>query len=344
MSSAKNAVKNAADAALGRAIKKCNVDVEAKWFLVDWMKPGHAPNTGTLGKFTHTHQDYLDSIGVLGTFYSDVPDNPGSLPSEQGADAIADISKFYDWRRGACRSILYISDTVLEGDGSSVASNDLAVNQAINVANANNVTVFAHRCDPYTGVIFGGINQTDCDPDYHKLCNATGGSAITSGLPTQHLYEELISDAICNCGKGCKEVQVPEFKPCISIKWGDGKKDSFETDDFEVLCITVCNCYSNIGFCDFQIGKIEVLTSSGKRPKNLPDGSPSVELIPMGPICFGDILPCKDGNQSCVSREIAIHTRGAVEGEYQIKISGICYQVKFDYEEETCFKLELCKS
>ena len=154
---------------------------------------------------------------------------------EQGADAIADIAQFYNWREGACRSILYISDTVLEGDGSDAASNDAAVNQAITVANANNVTVFAHRCDPYTGVIYGGIPASVCDPDYTHLCTSTGGTATIGGNPSEDLYEELISQAICNCKKKCETAEQPELKPCISVSWGDSDCDGMETDDLEIL-------------------------------------------------------------------------------------------------------------
>ena len=83
---------------------------------------------------------------------------------------------------------------------------------------------------------------------------------------------------------------------------------------------------------------------AGKPVEILPDGTPSVQAIPRGPICFGEIPPCTDGEPSCVTREFIINTRGAKEGEYNLKFKNICYSVAFYYEEETCFKLKLCKS
>ena len=343
MSSAINAISEAANTALENAKKECNTDISVDWFLVDPKKPGSAAISS--GNFSNSHQVYLETITPPNTvFFSEIPDSPGSLASEQGADAIADISKYYDWDKGACRSILYISDSILEEDGSSEASNDAAVNQAISVANSHHVTVFAHRIDPYTGATFGGISSAVSDPDYVNLCSATGGVAEIGGKPSAKIYKKLITRAVCDCGKGCKEVKIPDIKPCISISWGDSDCDSIETDDFEKLCITVCNCYSNVTFCDFNIFQIEVTDCHGCPVALLPDGTPSVDVVPVGPFCFGDIKPCSEGEASCVSREFVLNTCGAIKGKYQIKLDAICFEVKYTYSEEACFKFDLCKS
>src|SRR5205814_9210632 len=60
----------------------------------------------------------------------------------------------------------------------------------------------------------------------------------------------------CHCK--CSAVELPPIKPCISVAWGDSKCDCLETDDVEIVCVTVCNCYSNVYFNDLSIGHIEV--------------------------------------------------------------------------------------
>lgn len=351
MSSKAKAINDAAIEAFEQAKKECGADVRDTWLWVDRAKPSSSSSHSLgadAGNYTQSHQQYLEGIGATGPFYHDMPDNPatgGSYPPEQGADAVADISKFFDWREGACRSIFYVSDTTLEGGnpGSSDATaNDLAKNNAISVANANSVTVFAHRAANY--VPTGGMSASDCDQDYQELCTGTGGFAETGSSPTIELYKNLISRAICECGGGCLEVEAPEIKPCISISWGDSKCDSLETDDFEILCISICNCYSNVTFNDLNINLIEITDSDGNTIANLPDGTPSVQAVPKGPLCFGTIAPCKDGETSCVSREFVINTRGAKEGNYLVKLHGICFEVSFSYNNTACFEFELCKS
>lgn len=148
----------------------------------------------------------------------------------------------------------------------------------------------------------------------------------------------------CACSQGthetekeCKPIDIPRIEPCISVSWGDSRCDCMETDDVEVLCITVCNCYSNATFSDFTIEYVEVVTSTGAAVPVLPDGSPSVEIVPRGPICFGDIGPCK-----CVSRQMVLITRGAKGGSYELRIQGICFGVNFHYHQQACFQMNLC--
>lgn len=147
----------------------------------------------------------------------------------------------------------------------------------------------------------------------------------------------------CNCDEGCSTVPSPAIKPCISIKWGDSDCDCIETDDYEVLCITVCNCYTNVTFANLSIGMLEVVETNGQLVPLLPDGSPSVQLTPIGPFCFGDIGPCSPNQTNCVSRQFALLTKGAVGGGYKILVRGICFDVCFHYDDEDCFLFELCK-
>jgi hypothetical protein len=166
---------------------------------------------------------------------------------------------------------------------------------------------------------FNYLPRTDCDcPD--------GDAQPDGGYPRE-----------------CTEAMLPEVKPYITVKWGDSKCDGFETDDFEVLCITVCNEYCNVTFNDFTIGRIQITDLAGKGVPKLPDGSPSVEVVPSGPICFGDIEPCEKDRPSCVSREFAIKTCGAVAQCYLLTFEGVCFTVSYELQPKQCFIVKLCQ-
>jgi hypothetical protein len=146
----------------------------------------------------------------------------------------------------------------------------------------------------------------------------------------------------CHCD--CMTVKFPDVKPCISVAWGDSKCDCLETDDVEVLCITICNCYSNIAFHDLTIAQIRLTDIAGNPVANLPDGTPSVQVIPSGPICFGDIGPCKGKNQpGCVSRELVLYTRGAIGKDYRLSFEGVCFTVSHEFQTSQCFVVKLCQ-
>jgi hypothetical protein len=133
----------------------------------------------------------------------------------------------------------------------------------------------------------------------------------------------------------CQPLDFPDVHPCFFIKWGDGKRDQIETEDFEVLLLTICNPYSNVTFGHLNIPKIEVTDAAGNTPPLLPDGSESVMLVPSRMICFDEIPPC-----SCRSFELVLKTCGAPEGPYKIKFSycaDICIHTgiktqEFDFE------------
>lgn len=339
------AVNAAAPAALEAAKGSCGANVRVTWLWVDGSKYGtntsHGLNTSA-GNFTQSHEMHLDSIGATGPYYSNVLDS--GYGREQGADAIADISEFHDWKDGACRSILYISDTKLEGYQTDFPANVAAVNQAISVATANNVTVFAHRSDNATNI--GPMTLVQVDQQYHDLCSATGGAAYTGGAPTTALYTEILEKAICDCGggSGCSELAIPEIKPCISVSWGQSDCDCMESHDDEVVCITICNCYSNVTFKDVMLGYVFIKDENGKVPPLQPNGDPTSHIYPMGPICFGDIGPCVDGEENCVSRQFVILNRGAVAGKYQLELGHLCFDVAIHSQTEKIVKtFEICK-
>lgn len=344
MSTAATAVAKAADEALLKAKEECPSDLRVTWLTVDGSKTGANPPgylgdiTSTLAgtSFTQTHQQYLEGIGSTGPFKQDEaqPAGDSTYPGEEGADSIADICNFYDWREGACKAIFYISDTALDGYS---AFYDAAATNATAAALANGVVLFAHKITP------GAEDTPGIAASYDNLTLPTGGNAY-HGPVSEAKYVELIKEAICNaCGSECKTLDLPVIEPCVSIAWGDSECDCFETDDIETAIISVCNCYSNITLSNVYIGLLTLTMADGSPIPTLPDGTPSVEIVPRGAICFGDIGPCKEGGTNCVSREIVIHTRGAKPGSYKINVSGLCYELTLSQHHEACFELELCQ-
>ena len=328
MGGAAGQVSAAAAAAVKAASSHCDVDLSIAYMGVEgtW--------SGTL--FTTNYLTYLKTIlNPDPLFATDNP--PGGFGSEEGANAIEDLSKYYNWRPDACRAIFYISDEILDGNTSNQAASAAAVAQAIAAANANDVTVFAHYLTHLNRPAW--VQQ-----QYQDLCTKTGGTLYASKTASKTEYETILAEAICgSCGKPrCRTVKVPKLEPCVSVSWGDSKCDCFETDDTEIVCITVCNCYSNISFDNFRIAGLVVTMPDGSAVPLLPDGTPSVQIVPMGPICFGDIPPCRDDRAGCVSREFVIRTRGARGGKYQLRLTGICYDVRFHYNKQDSFVLTLC--
>jgi len=138
----------------------------------------------------------------------------------------------------------------------------------------------------------------------------------------------------------CIEIEKPTYQPRISIKWGNRPADCLSLQHCETFCITVCNPYSNVGFCNFSIASIQIMNNNG-RPLPIEEkeiAESRIEAIPRGVYCFGDIDPC-----SCVSREFIIKNNNAKPGKYKIQITGICYDVLWAYSQERCFELEICK-
>lgn len=326
MGSSANAVSDAVANALERAKEQCEPDLRLIFLGVDGVW------ASTL--FTQSHRDYITGLHGPGVVLKGDLNHVGYL-KEQGANAIEDLSKYADWRDGACRAIFYISDEELDSYSpiGDYANETTTTTAAITEANANNVTVFAHH-----------LTYQNRGPqiiqNYKDLCYNTGGDVYFSNAPDEKEYEMLITDVICNsCGKSvCKELDL-ELKPCISIKWGDSDCDCLESSDYEVMTITVCNCYSNLTFKNYTISMLEITDADGKPVATLPNGNPSVALHPTGVYCFGDIGPC-----ACVTREFVLITEGAKEGKYKLNVKGICYNVSIQNEDNSeCFSLEICK-
>jgi hypothetical protein len=136
----------------------------------------------------------------------------------------------------------------------------------------------------------------------------------------------------------CLPVELPRLAPWTSIRWGDSECDCIEGDDTEVMILTVCNPYRNLTLANLVIHQIIVVDSNGNPVATLPNGDPSIELVPVGPYCFDDLAPC-----TCVSRQFVLRLRGAVPGTYRILLKGICFEACFHGDEEDCFLFDVCK-
>ncbi len=143
----------------------------------------------------------------------------------------------------------------------------------------------------------------------------------------------------------CKPVKIPELKPCFYLHWGDGNQDVIETEDFEVLILSVCNPYENIMFKNLKISEIEVIHSDGSKVELLPDGTPSAMVLPSKLITFCEVEPC-----SCCHIELILKTAGAKDGPYKVKfdfcVEEICLRMTDNERDrgEVKFDIELIKS
>jgi hypothetical protein len=153
------------------------------------------------------------------------------------------------------------------------------------------------------------------------------------------------ADNCAGIDKECRKIEEPKIVPCLRLKWGDGPNDHLETDDTEVLCLTVCNPYSNVTLKDFTLQLI-VTDANGNPVANQADGTPSVMIKPSFMICFDDIQPCnpQQPGQSCVSREVVLINRGAIPGKYKVFVI-YCFHACFtELRSEAAFELDLVAS
>lgn len=136
----------------------------------------------------------------------------------------------------------------------------------------------------------------------------------------------------------CEPLDIPRIEPWITISWGDSKCDCIESDDTEIMYLTVCNPYSNLTLSNVTIQQVLVVDGSGKPVPNLPNGNPCIQLIPVGPYFFDDIAP-----GTCVSRQFLLRLRGALGGKHRILLRGICFDACIHGDNDDCFSFEVCK-
>jgi hypothetical protein len=136
----------------------------------------------------------------------------------------------------------------------------------------------------------------------------------------------------------CTELQLPDIRPRFYVFWGASKCDCIESNDTEVMTIVAYNPYSNFSLRCVTANRIQVVRPDGSPVATLPDGTPSIQLTPRGPYCFGDMGPC-----SISYRQFVLQLRGAVAGQYRILIEGICFELCLHRMVEDCVTFEVCK-
>jgi hypothetical protein len=136
----------------------------------------------------------------------------------------------------------------------------------------------------------------------------------------------------------CRDVELPDLRPRVYVFWGDSPCDCIEGDDTEIMFVLVYNPYRNMSLCDVEINRIRVVDAGGNDVPKLPDGSASVQLVPRGKYCFGDLPPC-----GIAFRQFVLRLRGAPPGPYRILIEGICFELCLHRMTEECVTFDVCK-
>lgn len=321
------ALSNATTAAIAAAKAQCASNLRVVYLGLEgtW--------SGTV--FTKSLRKYLTEL-LVPVPAADMVSTPGD--QEDGAAAVIDTADHFDWRDGASRIILYLGDEALEGGDPQSSVDTAAATMAAEAANAAGVTVFTYRGD--------SLSNPATAADYANLATTTGGQSFAAPASSLGGFEAILVAAICSgVSSGCTEVQLPTLAPCFELHWGDGPRDRIETEDTEVVCISVCNPYSNVTFTDLTV-QLVVTRVDGTVVPNLPDGTPSVAIVPSFELCFGDIGPCGPNGPDeslCVFREAVIKTCGALEGGYRIELV-YCFGVSFETLGRDRFQIELVKS
>jgi hypothetical protein len=324
-------LSNKSAEAIKKAKQSCPSDLRVAWFGIEGTWPGT--------NFSQSYRDYLHGLGVPET---DIVGTPKD--QEDGAAAVMDLSDHFNWRPGAARAIFYLGDEALEGGNPQDADDVTAANAAIATAQSQGVKVFT-----YYGSELGVAppRSPDTVGEYARLAAETGGQAFVEPVDNLGGFQAVLEKVICGAGvEVCQTVDEPKIVPCVRLRWGDGPQDHLETNDTEILCVTVCNPYSNVVLKDFTM-QLTVTDTNFRPVLPQPDGTPSVQVKPGYEICFGDIPPCdpkRPDPQSCVSREVVLLSSGAIAGKYDLFVI-YCFNACFTMLSPiTYFELELVKS
>lgn len=136
----------------------------------------------------------------------------------------------------------------------------------------------------------------------------------------------------------CRPLEMERVRPLFFVLWGDSQCDCIEGDDTEIVTIVVCNPYTNLTMSRFTINRIDVVKADGTPVPLLPDNTPSIQIVPLGPHCFDDIAPC-----TCVWRQFSLRLRGVPAGDYRILLRGICFEICVHQLQEECVTFRVCK-
>lgn len=177
------------DAAIQKAETSCSADLRHCWFGIEGTWPGT--------EFKQSYRDYLLALSpnlknadFAGTYF--VGNNEPA--KEDGAGAVEDLAKFFDWREGASRTIFYLGDEGLKGGDPRNEADRVARDAAIEAARREKVMVFTYFGTPLSA---DSASLKVNVADYHQLAVATRGAAYTA--PADHLggFEPVLAAIIC---------------------------------------------------------------------------------------------------------------------------------------------------
>ena len=324
-------LSDAAAAAIKAAEQSCPCNLQVKWLGIE--------GTWADTNFAQSLRAYLNKLGIKDEeILSRKFSGKNQEAKEDGARAIQDISKHFDWRPGAARAIFYLGDEALEGGNPQNADDITAANAAIFVAKKAAVKVHT-----YLGT---GIKDETTEAEYKRVATETGGQAFVAPVANIGGFQVVLKQIICASSQTCKRLEIPEIIPYFELRWGDSSEDRIETDDVETIYLTAYNFYSNVTIKDLNVVFSVVAKSDGNPVANLPDGTPSVVIKPSSLIDFGDLPPCNPQNKdelSGISRELVLLTRGAARGDYLFKID-YYYSTEFNWRNTDQFALQLVAS
>ncbi len=315
---------------------KCPCDLRIVWLGLEGVWAGT--------KFTRSIREYLYGLGVPdddieGSLRDTLP-NQGA--QEEGAAAIIDVSRHFDWRPDATRAIFFLGDEGLQGGNPQDEADIAAANRAIEIALSHAVSV-----STYTGTALDAEHpDPDIQAEYARIAAKTKG--LSYAAPIEHAggFEKVLPEIVCAAtGGGCGNIAIPDIRPCFELHWGDSPRDLIETDDIEVLCLVAHNPYPNVTLKDVNVVLTDLTDEEGNPVAILPDDSPSVFITPGEFLCFGDLPPCdpKKPKAGRVAREIVLLSRAARPGIYVLSLY-YCHSVAYVVQESEHFALELVAS
>lgn len=170
-------------------------------------------------KFTTTVRKYLtdrakaDPAKLKGRLKGAVAEGGAQ---EDGALAIEDVTNHFDWRQGAKKAILYLTDEALYGGGLVDQEDIDAATAAINTAKAGEV-----RVHTYLGTSrVKAAERKKLESELARVSNETGGKAFTAKDALngfQKLLEEVICGSRTTPGSAedvpCEDCGKPEVPP-----------------------------------------------------------------------------------------------------------------------------------
>jgi len=315
------ALDQAAETALQAVSTKCPADVRLVWLGIErrW------PET----RFAQAYRAYLVKRGVaVAEMVISQPNRAkNGQPQKDAAAAILDLAHHFDWRPEAARAIFVVGDGPLRGGEPQTKMEIAATNLAISMARQREVSVFT-----YANLSPDDEQAESVLATYHRVATETGGRAYTAPVETWGGFQTVLAEVVClAAGLGGSNPPPPEIQPCFELNWGDGPNDRIETDDEETLCLIARNPYPNLIFKEVTLIFSEMTDLEGNPIRQLPDGTPSVEIVPAEMISFGD-LPPANGQPSEVAREVVLIGRRAQPDDYYFNFE-YGYRVEFTYQD-----------